>query len=107
MMLLFRVIGSGRATQRRGLPSMKKNYRAPTICTEQSFETSALACGKTPTPPSGSHHFYAAYDTFTGHLGPFVADSAIGSVGVGFGPGGTSQSGDYAGLCLNFVTLNT
>ncbi len=87
---------------------MKKNYRSPTIQSEESFETSALACGKQAQPPSGSHHFYSAYDTFTGHLGPGMAtSSAIGSAGVGFGPGGTSQVYGYAGLCVNWVSLNT
>jgi hypothetical protein len=88
---------------------MKKNYRSPTIVSEESFETSALACGKTPQVPPGSHHFYSAYDTFTGHLGPQMApnESAIGSAGVGFGPGGTSQVYGYTGLCVNWVSLNT
>ena len=46
---------------------MKKSYRSPSMFSENSFATSALACGKTTTPPPGSHHFYSAYDTFTGH----------------------------------------
>ena len=88
---------------------MKKNYRSPTILSEESFETSALACGKQPTPPPGSHHFYSAYDTFTGHLGGGMGATAsqTGSAGVGFGPGGTSQVYGYSGLCVNWVSLNT
>ena len=88
---------------------MKKVYRRPTLVSEKSFETSALACGKTATPPPGSHHFYSAYDTFTGHLGGgFGASASVsGSGGVGFGPGGTSQSYQYSGLCINWVTMNT
>ena len=85
-----------------------KKYSKPTIFTEKSFETSALACGKTASPPAGSHHMASAYDTFTGHLGAgFGASSSVspGQAGVGFGPGGTSQSYWYAGLCGNWVTL--
>jgi hypothetical protein len=85
-----------------------KKYSKPTIFTEKSFETSALACGKTATPQAGSHHMASAYDTFTGHLGSgFAASSSVspGLAGVGFGPGGTSQSYGYAGLCGNWVTL--
>ena len=86
---------------------MKKGYRTPTILCEKSFETSALACGKTPDPPSGSWHFYSTYDTFTGHFGPALDTSQIGSAAIGFGPGGTSYFYAYAGLCINWVTLNT
>ena len=86
-----------------------KKYSKPTIFTEKSFETSALACGKTATPPAGSHHMASAYDTFTGHLGPqfgsISSSVSPGQAGVGFGPGGTSQSYGYAGLCGNWVTL--
>ena len=85
-----------------------KKYSKPTIFTEKSFETSALACGKTATPPAGSWHTGAAYDTFTGHLGPGMgANSSVspGQAGVGFGPGGTSASYVYSGLCGNWVTL--
>jgi hypothetical protein len=46
---------------------MKRLYRSPTVISESSFVTSALACGETTTPPPGSHHFYSAYDTLTGH----------------------------------------
>jgi len=85
-----------------------KKYSKPTIFTEKSFETSALACGKTATPPTGSHHMSSAYDTFTGHLGAQMgANSSVspGQAGVGFGPGGTSQNYGYAGLCGNWVTM--
>ncbi len=87
---------------------MKRLYRPPTIISESSFATSALACGKTTTPPPGSHHFYSAYDTFTGHgeMG-MGAWSVTGQFGVGWGPGGSSLSYSYAGLCLNFVSLST
>lgn len=82
-----------------------KKYSKPTIFTERSFETSALACGKTATPPAGSHHMGSAYDTFTGHFGVGLGSTSTGSAGVGFGPGGTSQSYGYSGLCGNWVTL--
>ncbi len=88
---------------------MKKIYRHPGIMTEASFDTSALACGKTSTPPSGSHHFTSPYDTFTGHLGPALGTESSQSpaqAGVGFGPGGdTSSSYGIAGICQNWVTL--
>ena len=88
---------------------MRKAYSAPAIFSDRNFETDALSCAKTPTPPPGSHHFYSAYDTWTGHLGPGFSASAsqVGSAGVGFGPGGTSQVYGYSGLCVNWVTLNT
>lgn len=84
-----------------------KKYSKPTIFTEKSFETSALACGKTATPPAGSHHFAGAYDTFTGHFGTGMGTQASvsGSVGVGFGPGGTSSNFAYTGLCGSWVLL--
>ena len=85
-----------------------KKYSKPTIFTEKSFETSALACGKTATPPAGSHNFSSAYDTFTGHLGAAMgASSSVspGSAGIGFGPGGTSSSYAFGGTCGNWVTL--
>ena len=66
-----------------------KKYSKPTIFTEKSFETSALACGKTATPPAGSHHMASAYDTFTGHFGAGFSPSTSvspGQAGVGFGP---------------------
>jgi hypothetical protein len=50
----------------------------------------------------------SAYDTFTGHLGSgFGTSSSVspGQAGVGFGPGGTSASYWYGGLCGNWVTL--
>lgn len=88
---------------------MRKTYKKPKIVTEMSFETSALACGKTSSPPAGSWHFGNAYDTFTGHFGGgFGGSSSIsGSAGVGFGPGGTSGSYGYSGLCGNWVTFNS
>ena len=88
---------------------MAKQYYPPTVRSEEGFQTSALACGKTATPPPGSWHFYGAYDTFTGHMGPAlgVNESMYGQVGLGFGPAGTSLSYPYSGLCLNWVTLAT
>jgi hypothetical protein len=86
-----------------------KKYSKPTIFTEKSFETSALACGKLATPPAGSHHFSSAYDTFTGHLGSAMgaSETQSGQIGVGFGPGGTSQFYGYGGLCGNWVTVSS
>ncbi len=80
---------------------MRKEYAAPHIRTEKCFETSALACGKFPDPQPGSWHTGSAYDTFTGHFGPLMGaqESQSGSAGLGFGPGGTSQSYHYSGLC--------
>jgi len=91
---------------------MKRKYRQPRINTEQSFETSALACAKTPgDPPPGSWHFGSAFDTFTGHFGPGFGDdeSLSGSAGIGFGPGGTSASGGYGayGQCTNWITYSS
>ncbi len=85
----------------------KKPYVSPAVVSESSFETSALACAKTAHPPPGSWHFYSAYDTFTGHLGPgfWPNASQSGSGGVGFG--GTSNSYAYSALCLNWVTMST
>lgn len=92
---------------------MKKKYGSPRIISEKSFETNALACGKTTDPPPGSWHFSSAYDTFTGHLAEAFSASASqsGSVGVGFGTGGTSQSYPYSyglgGLCQIWITFSS
>jgi hypothetical protein len=87
---------------------MRKDYAAPQIRTEKSFETNALACGKTTDPPPGSYHFTQAYDTFTGHLGSGFSgsESVSGSEGIGYG-GGTSLSYSYAGLCANWITYTS
>ncbi len=88
---------------------MKKRYRHPGIVTETSFDTSALACGKTPVPPSGSHHFQNAYDTFTGHLGPGMGTASSQSpaqAGIGMGIA-TSTSYGFIGLCINWVTMSS
>lgn len=87
----------------------KCSYSKPRISSRRSFESSALACGKTTDPPPGSWHTGAAYDTFTGHFGGgFGGDESLtGSAGVGFGPGGTSGSGDYSGLCGNWITYSS
>jgi hypothetical protein len=68
---------------------MRKDYVAPQIRTEKSFETSALACAKTTDPPPGSWHFASAYDTFTGHWGSGLwgSESGSGAVGVVYGGG--------------------
>ena len=91
---------------------MRKRYATPCIVSEQCLKTNVLACAKGPSPPPGSHHFYSAYDTFTGHFGPGITEelhgvgaSATGSVGIGFGPGGTSLIYGYSGMCLNWVTM--
>lgn len=86
---------------------MRLPYGKPVIQTEQTFETSALACGKTDASDPGSRHFASAYDTFTGHFGPGRTESDSGSAGVGFGPGGSSQSYHYAGLCGNWVQMSS
>lgn len=84
---------------------MKRTYRKPDIQSEVSFETSALACAKTPDPPPGSWHLGSAYDTFIGHFGEGFggSESVSGSAGIGFGPGGTSSSYAYSGMCGNWV----
>jgi hypothetical protein len=86
---------------------MKKAYSKPSIVSEKSFETSALSCGKTATPPTGSRHFAYSYDTFTGHFGPGFggAQSTTGSAGVGSGPAGGSSSYGYTALCSNWVSI--
>ncbi len=88
---------------------MKKAiYSKPRIATEKTFETSALACGKTTDPPPGSWHMGSAYDTFTGHFGGgFTNSSVSGSAGIGFGPGGTSGSYGYSGQCGNWITYSS
>jgi len=88
---------------------MRLPYNKPVILSEQSYETSALACGKTSAGDPGSRHFGSPFDTFTGHWGSGrdASESLSGSLGVGFGPGGTSQSYSYAGLCGNWVTMSS
>ncbi len=88
---------------------MRKEYAAPHIRTEKCFETSALCCAKSPSNlPPGSWHTRSAYDTFTGHYGGGFggSESISGSAGVGFGPGGTSQSYSYTGLCTNWISYS-
>ncbi len=87
---------------------MKRTYLKPDIQSELSFETDALACAKNPDPPPGSWHFGSAYDTFTGHRGDGFggSESVSGSAGIGYGPGGTTQSYAYSGLCANWVTFS-
>jgi hypothetical protein len=84
---------------------MRKQYLRPQILSEKSFETDALACGKSTNPPPGSWHLGSAYDTFTGHFGDGFggSESISGSAGVGYGPGGSSMSYPYQGLCGTWV----
>jgi hypothetical protein len=78
-----------------------KKYGKPSVVSQRTFETSALGCAKTSDPPPGSFHTTSAYDTFTGHFGRYAgaSESLSGSVGIGFGPGGTSGSGMYEIAC--------
>ncbi len=80
-------------------------YGRPIITSRVSFESSALACAKTTDPPPGSWHTSSAYDTFTGHFGGGFggSESLSGAAGIGFGPGGTSGSGHYSGMCGNWI----
>lgn len=84
-------------------------YLKPSITSSASFDSSALACGKTPDPPPGSIHLGSAYDTFTGHFGDGFggSESVSGAAGIGFGPGGTSQSGTWSNLCGNWITYSS
>ena len=89
---------------------MRQDYCKPAIRTENSMETSALACAKTPDSFYGSWHFSSAYDTFTGHLGGGFggSESLTGSAGIGWGPGGTSMTTTYLGsMCGNCVTYSS
>ena len=88
---------------------MRRQYAKPIVTTEKCFETSALSCAKTSVPPYGSWHFGSAYDTFTGHFGPGVGANAsmTGSTGIGYGPGGTTLSYYYDGMCSNWVMFNS
>ncbi len=87
----------------------KFKYVKPSIQSEKSFESSALGCAKQTSPPPGSWHTGHAYDTWSGHFGPGFggSESISGSVGIGFGPGGTSLSYHYDGLCNNWVTFTS
>lgn len=86
----------------------KRPYKMPSMISETCFETTALACAKVSNAPPGSWHFSSAYDTFSGHFGGAMGtqESMSGSTGVGFGPGGTTQSYVYSGLC-NWVGYGT
>lgn len=65
---------------------MKKVYRAPTICSEATFETSALACGKSTATPYGyiwtvtGHHTGSSHSAGTGS--GYVSSSASYSDGA-------------------------
>jgi hypothetical protein len=86
---------------------MRRSYARPTIVSEDAFEASALACGKTNPPPPGSYHFTFQGGVFTGHFGPgFGAqESMTGTVGPQ--TPASSSSYYYAGLCINWVSLAT
>jgi len=83
----------------------KRAYQPPVIESARSYETSALACGKTNDPPPGSFHF-SQYLAMTGHFGPgFGPDESVsGTAMTGTSPMMASQSYSYAGLCTNWVT---
>ncbi len=87
----------------------RQSYAKPLIISCHSFETSTLACAKTTDPPPGSWHSGASYDTFTGHFGGGFggSESLTGSAGIGFGPGGTSNSANYSGMCGNWITFSS
>jgi hypothetical protein len=88
---------------------VRSRYRKPSIETTVAFESTALACAKTTDPPPGSWHTSAAYDTFTGHFGGGWggSESNSGAAGIGFGPGGTSGSGLYSGMCGNWILYSS
>lgn len=54
-------------TPKKGLDS--KEYRKPLIITEDSFESSALACIKTPDGGNGHLEYGTQYVTGQGYLG--------------------------------------
>ena len=89
---------------------MKAEYRKPRILSERLFETSALACAKNPDDPlPGSWHFSSAYDTFTGHFGTgwhgvtWGTESQSQPTGLGFGPGGESNSYPIYLMCSRWI----
>jgi hypothetical protein len=86
---------------------MKKLYIAPTILSEEAFEASALACGKTNPPPPGSFHFTSQVWGFTGHLGPGLGGQESESGSAVIWSPVSSPSYAYSGLCINWVTLAT
>jgi hypothetical protein len=93
---------------------MKKFYRSPRIYTESTFETCALGCSKSATPPLGSHHLTSAYDTFSGHTGTWLGSYPTFftlteniTTGVGYGTGCTSQYMDYTTACVGVVTYTS
>jgi len=85
-------------------------YRTPSIESERSCETSALACGKTSDPPPGSFHWGPpGHNVFTGHFGPGFggSESESGTIyGTGTPPN-SSHSYSYAGLCSNWVSWHS
>ena len=88
-----------------------RKYSKPSMESEQSFEKSALACGKTTDPPPGSYHFKDGTATFTGHAGPGFGGSESISGGSGsphmYVPGKASESISFTGLCLTWVTYSS
>ena len=85
----------------------RKPYRQPAIHSERSFETSALARGKTVNPPPGSYHMRPNGPYATGHFGPGFAayESMSGSAGAAWPPGSTSYP--YSGMCTNWITFHS
>ncbi len=84
-----------------------KKYRKPAVASDKSFETNALACGKTTDPPPGSFHIPGGGAALTGHFGPGFggSESVSGSAGTGWPPGSTSYA--YSGMCTNWVTFSS
>ena len=79
---------------------MKKVYRAPTICSEATFETSALACGKSTATPYGyiwtvtGHHTGSSHSPGTGS--GYVSTSISYSDGAWCGYGDVVPYNMYA-----------
>jgi len=65
---------------------MKKAYRKPTIYSEATFETSALACGKSTATPYGYVWTVTGHHTGSSHApasnSPYISSSASYSDGA-------------------------
>ena len=85
------------------MTEQKRRYVRPSAVSENAFESSALACAKTATPPPGSWHFGAG-TSFTGHFGPGLGESQTGTA---VAAGASSFSYPYSLLCSNWVMLST
>ncbi len=79
---------------------MRKNYSKPTIYSEATFETSALACGKSTATPYGyiwtvtGHHTGSSHSPATGSN--WVSSSASYSDGAYCGYVDTSPNNMFA-----------